>query len=342
MSRTGGTERMTAWLANALCGNHEVHILSLRLTGGGVFFPLSEAVRHSVLPAFSGKTGILKQIRWIRRYIINNDIHRVINVDMGMGIYGVRAAKGTGCRAITWEHGNFCNNWGSRLFPHFRRYATKKSDAVVLLTEKDRKNYENNYKKHAPIFVIPNPAEPKNTAYDGTSRTVLSVGHLLRNKGYHRVVEMGRKILPSRPDWKWVICGEGPERPALEQAIREAGLEQQILLPGLVKNMDEYYRSAAIQVLTSDMEGLPMTLLEGKGYKLPLVAFDIMTGPSDIIDDGLNGYLIEAFDLDAMAEKIAALMDSDNLRQSLSAHAHIGMEKFERDTILNSWMEVLQ
>lgn len=342
MSRSGGTERMAAWLANSLSKNHEVHILSLRLGGGGVFFPLSDAVRHSTLPAFSGKTGMLKQIRWIHRYIINNDIHRVINVDMGMGIYGVRAAKGTDARVITWEHGNFCNNWGSRLFPYLRRYAAKKSHAVVLLTEKDRKNYVNNYKKHAPIHVIPNPAEAKDSAYDPDSRIILSVGHLLRNKGYHRVVEMGQKILPSRPDWKWVICGEGPERPALEQAIREAGLEEQILLPGLVKNMDEYYRSAAIQVLTSDMEGLPMTLLEGKSHGLPLVAFDIMTGPSDIIDDGINGFLIAPFDLDAMAEKIAQLTDNPTLRQKYSENAKIGMEKFDKSNILQTWAQLLK
>lgn len=342
MSRSGGTERMTAWLANALCGDHEVHILSLRLTGGGVFFPLSDSVRHSILPAFSGKTGMLKQIRWIHRYIIDNNIHRVINVDMGMGIYGIRAAKGTDARVITWEHGNFCNNWGSRVFPYLRRYAAKKSHAVVLLTEKDRKNYENNYKKYAPIHVIPNPAEAKDSAYDPDSRIILSVGHLLRNKGYHRVVEMGRKLLPSRPEWKWIICGEGPERPALEQAIRDAGLEQQILLPGLVKNMDEYYRTAAIQVLTSDMEGLPMTLLEGKGHSLPLVAFDIITGPSDIIDDGINGYLIEPFDLDTMAAKLAQLMDDDALRQTFSANAHIGMEKFDKHHILQAWQQLLK
>ena len=342
MSRTGGTERMAVWLANALCGGHEVHILSLQLTGGGVFFPLSDGVRHSTVPAFPGKAGILKQIRWIRRYIINNNIQQIINVDMGMGFYGILSAKGTGAKVITWEHGNFCNNWGSRLFPHFRRYAAKKSHAVVLLTEKDRKNYENHFKKHVPLHVIPNPAEAKDSAYDMDSKTILSVGHLLRNKGYHRVVEMAKSILPSRPEWKWIICGEGPERPTLEQAIRDAGLEKQVLLIGLVKDMDTYYRSAAIQVLTSDMEGLPMTLLEGKSHGLPLVAFDIMTGPSDIIDSGVNGYLIEPFDLDAMAAKLAELMDNDTLRQTFSANAPMGMEKFSKSVILQTWEKLLK
>lgn len=342
MSRTGGTERMAAWLANTLCETHSVHMLSLRLSKGSVFYPLKDTVSHETVPAFPGKLGIYKQIRWIHSYIKSHGIDRVINVDMGMGFYGILAAKGTPARVITWEHGNYYNNWGSRLFPHLRRYAAKKSDAVVLLTEKDRQNYDTHIKNHAPITVIGNPATYHNHPYDSTSRTILSVGHLLANKGYHRVVEMGKKILPSRPDWKWVICGEGPERSRLEAEIRAAGLENQILLPGLTRDMDTQYKNAAIQVLTSDMEGLPMTLLEGKGWGLPLVAFDIMTGPSDIIDDGVNGYLIKPFDLEAMAGRLAALMDDCALRQRLSANSTVGMERFSERQLLRQWEELLK
>lgn len=342
MSRTGGTERMTAWLASALCRTHEVHILSLRLAKGEVFFPLSEGVRHGVVPSFPGKTGIFKQIRWIGAYLKQHKIDRVINVDMGMGFYGILAAKGTGAKVITWEHGNYFNNWGSRLFPHLRRYAAKNSDAVVLLTEKDRQNYDRHIKNHAPITVIPNPATAHEHTYDLSSRTILSVGHLLANKGYHRVVQIGKKILPSRPEWKWVICGEGPERLRLEAAIKEAGLEDQILLPGLIRDMDAQYQKAAIQVLTSDMEGLPMTLLEGKGWGLPLVAFDIMTGPSDIIDDGVNGYLIEPFDLDAMAHKLAAMTDDEDLRKRLSASSSKRMGELSAPKVTEAWSALLQ
>lgn len=342
MSRTGGTERMAAWLANALCHEHQVHILSLRLATGRVFYPLEHGVTHGVVPTFPGKLGIFKQIHWIGQYLKEHEIHRVINVDMGMGFYGILAARGTSTKVITWEHGNYCNDWGSRLFPWLRRYAAKKSDAVVLLTEKDKQNYDEHIKGHAPVTVIGNPAARHDNIYDMNSRTILSVGHLLQNKGYHRVVEIGKKILPSRPDWKWVIWGEGPERERLETAIREAGLEEQILLPGVTRDMDAQYQKAAMLVLTSDMEGLPMTLLEGKGFRLPLLAFDIMTGPSDIIDDGVNGYLVPPFQLDTMAEKLAALLDDESLRQRLSAGSVVGMEKFSEDSILSAWEEVLR
>lgn len=340
MSRSGGTERMAAWLANALSADHEVHILSLRLAGGSVFYPLAGDVRHQTVPDFPGRLGIFRQIRWIRRYLGEKEIHRVVNVDMGMGFYGILAAKKQ--KVITWEHGNFYNNWGSRLFPYFRRFAAKKSDYVVVLTEKDRENYEKNIKGCAPVRVIPNPAQSRDFAYDSESKTVLSVGHLLRNKGYHRVVELAKRVLPDRPDWNWVICGEGPERANLEKAILEAGLEGRVLLPGLTKDMDSQYRKAAMLVLTSDMEGLPMTLLEGKNWGLPLLAFDIMTGPSDIIDDGLNGFLVPPFDLDRMAAKLSALMDDAALRQTFSANSVTGMEKFSEKQILDQWRKLLE
>lgn len=342
MSRTGGTERMTAWLANQLCGGHQVSILSLRLGGGEVFFPLDAAVTHRVLPSYSGKSGILKQIHWIHNHIKEKRIDVVINVDMGMGFYGILAAKGTHARTITWEHGNFFNNWGSRLFPNMRRFAAGHSDAVVVLTQRDAENYRTHISRCAPLHVIPNPVEPKNSCYDSGSRMILSVGHLLENKGYHRAIEVAAKVLPRHPDWQWVICGEGPERPRLEEMIRKKGLEAQVLLPGLVRDMDSMYRKAAMLVMTSEMEGLPMVLLEGKAHRLPLVAFDIMTGPSDIIDHEINGFLVKPFDLEAMADRIRCLVEDDTLRCQMAENAVIGMEKFSEETIMDTWERVLE
>lgn len=342
MSRSGGTERMTAWLANALCNTHQVSILSLRLGGGEVFFPLNDAVEHRVLPAYAGKSGILKQIRWIHQYIKENHVDYVINVDMGMGFYGILAAKGTPAKTITWEHGNFYNNWGSRLFPYMRRFAARHSDAVVVLTKRDQENYNNNISRCRPLYVIPNPAEARPHTFDPNSRTILSIGHLLENKGYHRAVEMAAKILPDHPDWQWVICGEGPERPRLEKMIREAGLEKQMKLPGLIRNLEPMYESAAMLVMTSDMEGLPMVLLEAKAHGLPLVAFDIMTGPSDIIDDGVNGFLVEPFNLEVMISKICRLMDDLEYRKSMSIHSELNMDGFREGTIIKQWYVLLK
>ena len=68
------------------------------------------------------------------------------------------------------------------------------------------------------------------------------------------------------------------------------------------------YCAAAMYVLTSEMEGLPMFLPEAKSYGLPIVSFDIETGSSDIVRDGVNGYLVKSGDTDTVAEKIYVLI----------------------------------
>ena len=342
MSRAGGTERMTSWLANALSRRAEVHVIGLRQAAESLFFPLEEAVRYTVVPMQTGILRIWNQIRWIRHYLLENRIDWVINVDMGMGFYGILAARTTGTKVVTWEHGNYYNNWGSRLFPHLRRFAAKHSDAVVLLTQRDRENYLRHIPSCAPLTVIPNPVTPCEAAFDPGSRTILSVGHLVPNKGFHRAVEIAAKVLKDRTDWRWVICGEGPERDRLEGMIKAAGLEDRILLPGLVTDLKEMYSRAAMMVMTSDLEGLPMVLLEGKAHGLPLTAFDIMTGPSEIIRDGVDGFLVEPYDLETMAERIGLLMDQEPLRVRMSENAGMDLEKFSGDAILRSWETLLK
>lgn len=342
MSRQGGTERMTALLANVLAAHYDVWVIGLKQSWDAVFFPLSETVHYRVLTEAHGKRGILRQIREIHRFIKAEHIDCVINVDVGMGFYGVLAARGTGAKVITWEHGNFFNNWGSRIFPYLRRFAAKHSDALVVLTRQDRENYETHLPRCAPVYVIPNPASPHPFTYRADSRTILSAGLLLPIKGYDRAVELAKRLFPSRPGWQWVICGEGPERENLERAIGEAGLTGRVLLPGTVRDMDRQYQDAALFVMTSHMEGLPMVLLEAKSWGLPLVSFDIETGPRDIISDGVNGCLVRPNDLEEMAEKLAALMDSEPLRRQYSAQSQVGMEAFAWEQILKAWQALLE
>lgn len=342
MSRKGGTERMTALIANALSARHSVFVISLRMVRGGVFFPLNGCVQHSVLDNGAGKTGAAAQIRMIRRFIKENKIDCVINVDVGMGFYGIIAARGTGAKVITWEHGNYFNNWGSRWFPYFRRFAARHSDAMVVLTERDKQNYMTNISRCRPVTVIGNPVEKHPVDYRSDSRTILSAGHLAPVKRFTLIPEVGRTVFARHPDWQWRICGEGPERAEIERKIAEYGLSKNIILAGSVSDMETEYRAAAMYVMTSEMEGLPMVLLEAKSYGLPLVSFDIMTGPGEIIRDGVNGYLVPSGDTAALAEKICRLIENEELRRDFSEKSQVDIERFDSVEIIEQWEKLIQ
>ena len=332
MSRAGGTERMTAFLANALCARHTVSILSLH--GGESFFPLDAHVSHIRLPE-------KKRLLEIRRFLRKQNVDIVINVDTGMSIFGIPAALGLKAKVITWEHSNFYNDWNSRWFPYIRRFAARHSETVVVLTERDKQNYETNIRRCRKVIVIGNPVHPHENLYNTASKIILSAGQLSPIKRFALIPEIGKIIFPNHPDWQWRICGDGPQRAELESKIIEYGLEKNIILVGRVSDMESEYVNAAIYVMTSEMEGLPMVLLEAKSYGLPIVSYDIMTGPADIVRDGVNGYLAESGNVTAMAERILSLMDSTTLRQHFSDRAIMDMEKFDEERIIEKWEHLI-
>lgn len=333
MSRAGGTERMTAILANALSRTHAVSILDLHGAGTS-FFALENAVSYQTLPQKHPRSAI-------RSFLRKSNADIVINVDIGMAIFGIPASMGMNTKVITWEHSNYYNNWGSRWFPYIRRLAARFSDAVVVLTEQDKQNYEKNIAHCSRIAVIGNPVEPHEASYEAESKILLSAGHLSSIKRFGLIPDIGNLVFARHPDWQWHIYGEGPERTRIEKKISQYGLEKNIRLAGSVKSMDEAYRAAAVYVMTSEMEGLPMVLLEAKSYGLPIVSFDIMTGPAEIVRDSVNGYLVESGNIAAMAERICRLIEQPSLRKQFSAAAALDMEKFEKRGIIAQWEKLL-
>jgi len=327
---------MTAWLANALSEKHSVTILGLTQKGTPNV-SINSSVCQKTVNSDSDNKKIIHTVSKLRHILRKEGFDYLINVDIGMSIYGIPAAFGLGTKVITWEHGNFYNNWGSRWFPYFRRFAAKCSDAMVVLTERDKENYRQHISTRKPLYVIYNPAEKHEYQYRKDSKMILSAGLLVPIKRFELAIEAASRVLPSHPDWQWVICGDGPERERLEALIREHHLEKQVLLPGTVSDMSEMYQKAAFYVMTSEREGLPMVLLEAKSWGLPIVSFDIMTGPSDIIRDGVNGYLVDYGNVEGLADRIEFLMEHPQVCREFSDASQLEMEKFDRTEIIRKW-----
>lgn len=332
MSRSGGTERMTAWLANSICEKYSVTIASLSGNGKS-FFELSPKVRNIRLPDKHSRMAIRKLIK-------SENIDIAINIDTGMAIFGIPAAFGLKTKVITWEHSNLCNNWNSRWFPYIRRFAAQHSDAIVVLTERDKQNYVQNIRRCKPVTVIHNPVKRCEVGYKTDSRIILSAGHLAPVKRFGLIPEIGKIVFERFPDWQWRICGEGDERAMIEQKISEYELDQNIILAGRVDDMDSEYRNAAIYAMTSEMEGLPMVLLEAKVHGLPIVSFDIMTGPAEIVRDGVNGFLTESGDVQTMAERLMELMGDAERRREFSRNAAVDIEVFDEGEVLEKWVRL--
>lgn len=348
MSRAGGTERVTAMIANELSKktHYEVHILSVTNEQMSIFFELETAVYHdSILrqPPVNLKRDYFKVVSGIRQYIKKHEIDILIEVDVICNLYTIPATRFTKTRIISWEHFNYYSNNGSKLRDLSRKLTKYFSNHIITLTEQDRQNYSQSLNVSDKVTCIYNPIQlVEIQPYNTDSKQILSVGRLTYQKGFDLLCEVAKDVLSKHPDWTWVIIGEGEDRALLEQKIKEYHLENRLILKGNQKEMEPYYRNSSLYVMTSRYEGLPMTLLEAKSYQLPIVSFECQTGPSEIVEDKVNGYLIRNFNTNEMAKKINELVNSQQLRQSFSRCSKDNIYKYEMKSIIQKWINILE
>lgn len=347
ITRSGGTENVSIIIANALAetGSFDICFISLFEEADKPFFGIDSCIeRYTVYPVPThGIQHYFDTVIRLKRLVMQHSIDILVDIDGILDMYSLPVKCYTGVKIVSWEHFNYNQNPGVPYRKLTRRWAARKADAIVTLTEADKRLYKEHLHLRCPVMTIPNPMRKleSESVYDAESRIIISSGRLTYQKGFDMLVDVAARVLPNHPDWQWWILGEGEDRPVLEQKIAETGIGNQLILKGRVDDMDGYYRKAAMFVMTSRFEGLPMVLLEAKAYRLPIVSFDCETGPAEVVQDGVNGYLTTLGDIDRTAERILSLMKDQNLREEFSWNSSVGEERFGRTSILRQWTSLL-
>lgn len=351
ITRAGGTERVSTMIANGLMrqGKYKILFLSLTEQSKTLFFPLDQGIRHYMLGKrwLSPGPGYIKIIPKLRRFLKQQNIDIMIDIDIVLDILSIPAAKGLKTKIISWEHFNYHYEMKSLYRRYIVTYSVKRTDYIITLTEGDKKAYQKNLNRKKNICAIYNPiavsVDKKGSRTTAPKeKWLLTVGRLIKRKGMDYLAETAALVLKRHKDWKWIVVGEGKERSFLEQTAEREHLQEQLILTGQIEDVNFYLERAQIYVMTSRMEGLPMCLLEAKAFRIPSVSFDIPTGPNEIIENEKNGYLIDAFDCKGMAEKLEALIEKEALRKEFSENAWSNLSKFQMESILMHWNIVLE
>ncbi|WP_302632330.1 glycosyltransferase family 4 protein [uncultured Clostridium sp.] len=348
MSRSGGTERVLAIIANELCKKEdlfEIHILSTVNEKNISFFKIDSRIKQNRIlnsKSLNFKKQYFKVVKGIRDYIKENSIDVFIDVEVISSIFSIPATRFTKTKHIAWEHFNFYENNGSSLRALARKIDAKFSDYIITLTEEDKNNYLNNLKIIGKIDYIYNPMEIKEVKKCSLhSKQIVSVGRLTYQKGFDMLIDVAKDVLEKNKEYKWLILGDGEDKNRLQEKINKYNLQDRLILKGKVSNVEDYYKNSSLYVMTSRFEGLPMTLLEAKSYKMPIVSFDCPTGPSEIIRNNINGYLVKANDIKEMSNKVNSVLLDDKKLKKFSDKAELDIDKFNINSIINKWTNIL-
>ena len=209
----------------------------------------------------------------------------------------------------------------------------------MCLTSGDAKEY----KTARRIEVIPNFIDkPKSYVKDYAVKHAVAVGRLEHQKGFDRLINCWKAAIETHPGWQLDIYGEGPLRDELQRQIDSFRLQEIIKLRGTCTDMAEKYTQYSLHLMSSRHEGLPMTLLEAQAAGLPSVTFDFEYGAADIVTDGVNGFLVPQNDTKKFTNRLAQIMDSEDLRAKFGTEAKENVKAFFTENIMWKWEEFIK
>lgn len=347
LSNSGGTERVSSIVANALSKRYNVFFVSY-IKDGDVFFPLNENIKVHYLLRNKWERK-LRHFPWYvqRRYqhfLKKNNIDVVIDVDILMAEISAKACSQTSTKLISWDHFNYAYMQGTERKRNALNLIRKYASQLVVLTKTDKQMYLDN-KEFAPHFITqiynPLPFE-KNSPIVHKEHKVLALGRFAYQKGFDYLLRAWAIVEKKMPNWTLEIVGDdGKDEAGLNELKNQLGLEH-VSLQLATKNVNAKYEEASIYALSSRFEGFPMVLLEATSMSLPIVAFDCKTGPNEIITDGENGFLVEPGNIEQFAEKLLLLMNNDELKTEMGRNAYESSKRFCIDKIVEQWVELIE
>lgn len=198
------------------------------------------------------------------------------------------------------------------------------------------------------FFVIPNGVETKRFKPAGrppnSKVKILFIGRLIPRKGFQRVVKALPKVREqAKNPFEVEVVGTGASRWQLDAVAEELGVSDLIHYVGTVPydQLEKAYQYADIFVLTSLSEGMPSVILEAMGCGLPVVASDV-GGNNELVEEGVNGYLIKGDDIETLAQQLTRLIDDESLRRQMGQVGREKALKYDWENIMREYNKLYE
>lgn len=225
-------------------------------------------------------------------------------------------------------------------------YVYHQSDAYVLLSPCFRDNFISftRIKRPENLTFIANPVTIDSSGFeyaqDKKKKQILFVGRMDNTvKRIDRVIDVWARLENDNPDWELLVLGDGPDLMSLKQYANEKGLKRITFKGGQFPA--PYYKDASIILLTSEFEGFGLVLVEGMTFGVVPVAYGSYDSVYDIIEDGVNGYIVKplngVFSQELMIEAIKKIINDRERTKAMALKSMQIGEKFQKDVIIKQW-----
>ena len=224
-----------------------------------------------------------------------------------------------------------------------RSYFYPRSKGIIAQTDKARERYLEQF-KHPNIRVIANPIRfILGTKEDERENIVLNVGRLINSKHQDRLIKLFLEL--NIPRWKLVLVGYDHLKQSnfnrLQEIIENYQGEDKVILVGKHVDVDSFYKKSKVFAFTSSSEGFPNVIGEALSAGLPVISYDCIAGPSDLITQGENGFLIPVFDDRKFQQQLRFLINNEEIRKEMSENAKMSISNLSIQVIGKQYLEFI-
>lgn len=360
----GGIEKCISTLANTLCKNYQVNVISTYKLYEKPSFPIDDRVKITYLipdlrPSKNEFIDSVKHLKFIKGFKLGITNLKVLYLKKKKMIQAIKNCDSDviistrdihndwlgkygnpNILKIGWEHNHHNND---------KKYINKiiksvsKLDYFVLVSKELEEFYRQKVK--CKTVYIPNTLDyyPKKVS-DLEEKRIISVGRLSEEKGYLDLIDVFSLVHQVYPDWKLDIIGDGNQKENIQKKIEEYGLKDFIILHGFQNKeyINQLLQKSSVYVMCSYTESFGIVLLEAFSFGIPCVAFDSARGATEIISNNWDGYLIKDRNKEIMAKKVCELISNPNRRIIMGANGIKKANQYSMDEIRKYWIQIIE
>ena len=330
-----GAEAVMLTLMDQSAQLGHVPVLGSMIAPGGDEKPVeAEAIRKGfavrqfplrTLPSWTSISRILRTIREERIDLVHTHGYKP-NIVLGFLPRSIRSVPVVAtlhgwCSTARFSKLRFYERLAVRALAHF--------DGVAVVSARMLEHPNLTGRKLPLLTVIPNAASPEAPAplISGDPDTVErfcrrkftfgSIGRLAKEKDFTTLLESYAVLRKRGADCQLLIMGDGPEHPVLVELIRQHGLGEMVQLPGYVEGARRYLPLFGAYVLSSTIEGMPMTILEAFAEGIPIVSTAVGEVPQ-MLEQGRSGLLVPPGDVQGLANAMERIFENADERKRLA------------------------
>jgi len=214
----------------------------------------------------------------------------------------------------------------------------EKANSIVALTAEQQADLEAEGLDPEKIVVIPHAMKEEKYMVKPASernKEIVFIGRLSAEKQINHIIEAFSLIANTHSEWSLSIYGEGDQEKTLAELIQTKELEDRVYLKGFTTEGQAIFENAAFSVMTSKFEGFGMVIMESLHNGCPVLSYNFKYGPRDLIQDNVNGRIVEKNNIQALAEAM------DQMISSPLENVRLAAEFYENETSVK-WKKLVK